>query len=341
MVFLINLPLGIAAVIGGLRVMPESRAEDAAGLDIGGVGLVTGASILLVYPLIQGRELGWPVWTYVSMAASLVVFGVFWRHLARRERAGSDPLVTPSVFTHRGYSGGLLVLTLFFAGMTGSVLAVTLFLQIGQHFSAIHAGLTLVPVPLGVAIAAPLSAGKLGPRYGGRAVIQAGGAVTLVGYGLLILAIDGAASVGSWDLVPSLLAVGIGMGLLITSLFDTILAAVTDAETGSASGVLNALQQLAGAIGVAVLGTVFFTAVADGGFGSGLERTLWWQIGLTAAMLAATTVLPKWARDPEHVAAAGDGPMAAEADAPVAAESDAPVAAGATTGRVAGEGAVS
>ncbi|HEX3875091.1 MAG TPA: MFS transporter, partial [Solirubrobacteraceae bacterium] len=71
MVFLINLPLGIAAVIGGLRVMPESRAEDAAGLDIGGVGLVTGASILLVYPLIQGRELGWPVWTYVSMAASL------------------------------------------------------------------------------------------------------------------------------------------------------------------------------------------------------------------------------------------------------------------------------
>jgi EmrB/QacA subfamily drug resistance transporter len=304
MVFLINLPLGVAAVVGGLRVVPESRSGEAVGLDIGGVGLVTAGSILLVYPLIQGRELGWPTWTYVSMAASLVVFWRFSRHLAHRERAGHDALVTPTVFAHRGYSGGLVVLTLFFAGMVGSILALTLFLQIGEHYSAIHAGLTLVPFPLGVALTAPLGAAVLGPRFGGRSSIQAGGLVTVLGYVLLIAVIHGTRDVTSWDLAPGLLAIGLGMGLLITLLFDTILAAVTDRETGSASGVLNALQQLAGAIGVAVLGTVFFTAAGHGDFGGALERTLWWELGLMAAMLAASTLLPKWARDPADVLAA-------------------------------------
>ena len=74
MVFLVNLPLGLAAAVGALRVVPESRADRAAKLDIGGVGLVSAGALLLVYPLIQGRELGWPLWTYVSMAASVIVF---------------------------------------------------------------------------------------------------------------------------------------------------------------------------------------------------------------------------------------------------------------------------
>jgi EmrB/QacA subfamily drug resistance transporter len=314
MVFFINLPLGIAAVIGAVRLVPESRSEKAARLDVGGVALVSTAAILLVYPLIQGRELGWPVWTYVSMAASVAAFGLFWLHLARRVKAGADPLVTPTVFTHRGYSGGLLVLTLFFAGMIGSSLALTLFLQIGQGYSAIHAGLTFIPLSLGVAIAAPLSAGLLMPRVGGRLPIQAGGAVSLAGYGLLIATVDGTTHVSSWNILPGLVLVGLGMGLFIAPLFDTILAAVTDRETGSASGVLNALQQLAGAIGVAVLGTVFFSAVAHAGFQSALERTLWWQIGLTVAMLAATTLLPKWAREPQDavIAVAVDPPAGSE-----------------------------
>jgi EmrB/QacA subfamily drug resistance transporter len=307
MVFLVNLPLGIAAVVGALRVVPESRADRAAKLDIGGVGLVSAGALLLVYPLIQGRELGWPLWTYVSMAASVIVFGLFWVHLARRVRAGSDPLVTPTVFTHRGYSGGLLVLTFFFAGMIGASLATTLFLQIGQGYSAIHAGLTFIPLSLGVAIAAPLSGALLSPRFGGRVVIQAGGVVSAAGYGLVIAAISRTAHVTTWDLLPGLMVVGLGMGLFIAPLFDTILAAVTDRETGSASGVLNALQQLAGAVGVAVLGTVFFTAAGHGDLAGALQRTLWWQLGLIAAMLAASTLLPKWARDPEEVFAAAAG----------------------------------
>lgn len=221
--------------------------------------------------------------------------------------------MTSNVFTHRGYSGGLLVLTLFFAGMVGSVLGLTLFLQIGEGFSAIHAGLTLVPFSLGVAIAAPVAAEVLAPRFG-RTVIQAGGVVSLAGSALLILAVDGAGSVSTWDVAPALLLNGIGMGLFIVPLFDTILAAVTDRETGSASGVLNAVQQLAGAIGVAVLGTVFFSAASDGDFGGALVQTMWWQIGLMAVMLAASPLLPPRAREQQLPVGEGlVGPAVAEA----------------------------
>jgi EmrB/QacA subfamily drug resistance transporter len=315
MVFLVNLPLGIAAFIGAARLVPESRDPHAARLDLGGVGLVSAGAILVVYPLIQGRALGWPVWTYASIAGGLAVFGLFARHLVGRVRRGVDPLVTPGVFVHRGYSGGLLVMTLFLGGMVGSLLALTLFLQIGEHFSAMHAGLTFIPFSLGTAIGAPLSGGFLGPRYG-RIVIQAGGALSAAGYGLVIVAIHGAGHVGTWDLVPGFLVVGLGMGLFIAPIFDTILAAVTDREIGSASGVLNAVQQLSGAVGVAVLGTVFFTAAAHGDLNASLERTLWWQIGLLAAMLLASPLLPRRARPPESAALAGVGDEDGDCPAP-------------------------
>ncbi|MDQ2897698.1 MAG: MFS transporter, partial [Actinomycetota bacterium] len=129
---------------------------------------------------------------------------------------------------------------------------------------------------------------------------------------LVILAVDGAAPVSSWDLVPGLLVVGFGMGLFIAPVFATILAAVTDRETGSASGVLNALQQLAGAVGVAVLGTVFFTAASGGDFTGALVRTLWWEIGLMAAMLLVSPLLPRQARpEPGHGAVVAGPAIAA------------------------------
>jgi EmrB/QacA subfamily drug resistance transporter len=311
MVFLVNLPLGLAAIAGALRLVPESRAERPVRLDFAGVALVSAAAILLVYPLIQGRDLGWPLWTYASIGASVLVAGLFGRHLRRRGRAGLDPLVIPSVFAHRGFSGGLLVLMLFFGGMVGSVLALTLFLQIGHHFSALHAGLTLVPFSVGTAITAGIAGGVLGHRSG-RAVIQAGGAVTLAGYVLLILAVDAGAG-SSWDLVPGLLVLGLGMGLFIVPLFDTILAAVSDPEIGSASGVLNAFQQLSASLGVAVLGTVFFAAAAGGDFGAGLARTLWWDVGLSIAMLAVTPLLPARARPGAPVIRADPVPAVADA----------------------------
>jgi EmrB/QacA subfamily drug resistance transporter len=312
LVFLINLPLGALALFGAARLLPTTRGRHAQSLDIGGVVLAGLGALAVVYALIQGRELGWPAWTYASIGAGVALFAVFAAHLRRRKRAGLDPLIEPSIFAHRGYSAGALMLMLYFGGMVGSMLAITLYLQLGEGFSAIHAGLTLAPFALGTAITAPLAAQKMG-TIGGRALIQAGGGVSLAGYVGVALLVASAAHVSTLELVGPLLVVGMGMGLFVVPVFDTILAAVTDSETGSASGVLNAIQQLGGAVGVAVLGTIFFTVLERHGFAAALSNTIWWQVGLLAAMLLVSPMLPRRAHPPEPaVEAAGEAEPAAE-----------------------------
>jgi MFS family permease len=172
---------------------------------------------------------------------------------------------------------------------------------LGEHFSAIHAGLTVIPFSLGTAITAPVSAGMM-QRFGGRILIQAGALVSLAGYLLLAIVIASVDSISTWGLLGPLLVVGLGMGLFIVPVFDTVVAAVTDAELGSAAGALNAIQQLGGAIGVAGVGTVFFTALPHVGFLGGLRYSLWWQVGGLVLLLALTPLLPKVAR-PEGEAA--------------------------------------
>ncbi len=309
-VFLINLPVGVAAIAGASRLIPSVRQQRSGALDLLGTALVGLGAALVVYPLIQGRELGWPTWTYVSIAGGVAVFVLFALHLVRRQRAGREPLIRPGMFAHRGYSGGLVVLVLYFAGMIGGSLAMTLFMQIGQHFSAIHAGLTMIPFPLGVAFTAPLGS-QLGQRYG-RLLIQAGVVLSAAGYALVIPAAAGPQT-SSWDLVGPLFLIGIGMGLFIGPVFGTIVGAVSNHETGSASGVMNAVQQLSGATGIAVLGTVFFAAAAHGDFVDALRHTMWWELGLLALVLASSVLLPKTALSEEQLvmAQAAEEPAAA------------------------------
>jgi EmrB/QacA subfamily drug resistance transporter len=297
LVFFVNLPLGLLALAGAAKVVPESRAPRPPRLDLAGGVLVALAAVLAVYPLIQGREHGWPWWSYSMMVASVAVLGAFAVHIRRRDRAGLDPIVTPSVFAKRGYSSGLVVLVVFFSGMIGMFLTLMIYLQVGHGFGPAHAGLTLVPFSLGTAIASGVSGGWLGPKIG-RACLQLGIGVGLAGVLWLISAVHGAgAHVTLWDLAPTLFTIGIGFGLLVAPLFDVILAAVNDDEAGSASGVLNAVQQLAGAIGVAALGTVFFSAIAHGGFGHALETSLWFQAGGLVVALALSPLLPRRARE--------------------------------------------
>lgn len=296
LVFLINLPLGILALLGAAALVPRGRSGHARQLDLGGSILAAVGAIAIVYPLIQGRELGWPAWTYAAIAGGIVAFVAFGLHLRQRVRAGRDPLVVPSIFSHRGYSAGAAVLLLYFGGMVGSMLTITLFLQLGEGFSAIHAGLTLAPFALGMAVTAPVSAAVM-VRVGGRRLIQVGAVISLAGYVALALILAATSHVTTWGLLAPLVVIGFGMGLFVVPAFDTILAAVTDAETGSASGVLNALQQLGGAIGVAVLGTVFFAVLSHEGFAPALQRAMWWQVGALVLTLALTPLLPARARE--------------------------------------------
>jgi EmrB/QacA subfamily drug resistance transporter len=302
LVFLVNIPLGIAAIIGALRVVPPSKPDHDTKLDLTGTALVSLFAVLLVFPLIQGRAYGWPWWTFVSMAAGVAFLGAFAVQQRRRDGAGIAPLVMPSVFNHRGFSGGMLFAVLFFGGFGGVLLCSTLFLQIGQGFTPIHAAVCTVPMTVGLVVGSALSGGLLGPKYG-RVVLQAGVAIGAIGWGLVVFALRGHGTVGFVGFMPGLFVAGLGFGLIVAPMFDIILASVTDSETGSASGVLNAGQQLASSIGVAVLGTVFFDTISGGDFHEGLSRTLIVQIGIMAALLILSPLLPRFAREPEAMVA--------------------------------------
>ena len=181
--------------------------------------------------------------------------------------------------------------------MIGLMLTFSLYLQLGQGFSAIHTGLTLIPWSLGTAIGAGLGAGLLGPRFG-RPTLHAGLLVMLLGViGLLLVSDDGASS---WAFAGPELVAGIGMGAMLAPLFDFVLAGVDDDEVGSASGVLNAMQQLGGALGIAVIGTVFFSIAGDGGLIDAFHGTLWIEAGVLVVTAGLVALLPLRAREEIH-----------------------------------------
>ena len=298
-IFLVNLPLAAAALVAGARLLPESRAEHAPTLDLPGAALVSLAAGLLIYPLIQGREAGWPAWTFASMGAAVLALGAFAAVERRRERAGVSPLVTPSLFAKRAFSAGLACALVFFAGMIGLMLVFSLYLQLGLHFSPAHAGLAFVPWSLGTAVGAGVGAGALSPKLG-RPTLHIGAAIMLAGIlGMLAVVHSTGADMGVWQIAGPEVVAGAGMGMLLAPLFDFVLAGVAEHEVGSASGVLNAVQQLAGAIGIAAIGTVFFSVLASDGIRHAFEIALWIDAGLIAVTAALVCLLPMRAREGE------------------------------------------
>ncbi|MFC1411709.1 MFS transporter [Streptacidiphilus sp. N1-12] len=297
MVFLINIPLGLAGVVLAWKLFPKNtRTPGATRLDLVGMVLLSAAVLLLIYPLVQGRDLGWPIWTYLSMAGSVPLFGVFGWYQRRLRTSGGSPLVEPSLFRNRAFTSALGVGIFFFAAMSGLMFGLTLMMQLGSGWTAMHAGSTMIPMSLGIAVGAGLSGAVLGPKYG-RKVLHVGMLVMTAGVlGLWASYSHWGLHITSWDLIAGLAVTGLGMGLLIAPFFDIALAGVTDQESGSAAGVLNAVQQLGGSIGIAALGTGFFSWASSRGF----VQATGWTMGCTAAaLLVAAAVgfgLPRMAR---------------------------------------------
>jgi len=301
LIFLVNIPLGVAALVGGARLLPESRLAVRPSIDGLGAAIISVAIGLLVYPLIEGRDLGWPAWTFamlVAGAAGLVLFGIVER---RRERSGRSPLVTTTMFSKPAFSAGLLTAFVFFTGMIGVMFTFSLYLQAGNGYSAVKAGAAFIPWAAGTAIGAGLGAGLLAPRLG-RLVLHAGIVVMAVGIAATLLVVGGAegSDVSIWSLVVPLLLAGTGMGAILAPLFSFVLAGVDDDEVGSASGTLNATQQLAGATGVALIGTLFFSIVSRHGFSAAFHACLWAELAALAVCALLVFLLPKEPR-PEEV----------------------------------------
>ncbi|MBA3279252.1 MAG: DHA2 family efflux MFS transporter permease subunit, partial [Geodermatophilaceae bacterium] len=295
-VFLINIPFGIAAIVGAILLMPESKSPKAVRLDPIGVLLISAVAFGLVYPLVQGRELDWPAWCFVMLAAAVVLLGVFVRH----ERRSDFPLIEPSLLRNRSYTSGLLVIAAFFGALIGFLLVFSVFLQLGLGYSPMKAGLTLAPMSLGMAIGAGLSGALLAPRFG-RRILHTGLVVVLLGMvGLWITVQAGTPQFSVWEFAPAMFVVGIGSGLAVAPLFDIILAGVKAQEVGSASGVLTAVQQLGASIGVAVVGTLFFQLLPTEGFLDSVESSLWAVVALFALTLPLVFLLPKKAQHEQN-----------------------------------------
>ncbi|GLX02610.1 MFS transporter [Microtetraspora sp. NBRC 16547] len=299
MIFIINLPFGLAALVGALRFLPESRSPHPLKLDIPGVVIASLAAVLIIFPLVQGRESGWPAWSFVMIGASVLAFAFFGWFESRKSRAGGDPLIVPSLFRKRAFTGGLLTGVVFFSGMAGFMLVFNLYTQIGLGYSPIKAGLAGVPWSVGMILGMGIM--QAVKRFG-RKVLHGGALLMALGVLGVYLTIDLAGvGVTPWQLAPALIVTGIGMGLLMGPFFDIVLAGVEPHETGSASGTLTAVQQLGNAFGVALLGTVFFDLLGPVPTGTSFDHamkiTLWVVAGMLLLTFVVGFLLPKYARE--------------------------------------------
>jgi EmrB/QacA subfamily drug resistance transporter len=288
--FLINVPVGVVALLMAPRVIPESRQPDAPRLDRVGTLLATAALTAVVLPLLEGRQHGWPAWTWLSLATAPVLLAVFVAHQRRMGRRGGSPLLDMSMFSHRSFSGGLATQLCFWAGQASFFVVLALYLQNGRGLHPLPAGLVFTILAVAY-VAASMRAPTLTAQYG-RAVIATGALVLACGHGLLLAAVSDVGVGGSLAvLVPGLLFVGAGMGLVLAPLASTILQSLEPERAGAASGMLTTMQSVGNAIGVAVTGVIFFGALHSG-YAPAFELALAELAGLLVLVAALTRLLP-------------------------------------------------
>lgn len=309
-VFLVNVPIGIVAAIIAWRLVPRTSGDPTIKIDLLGSAIMAISSGLLVWPLIQGQSAGWPAWTFALIAASIAGFVIFALQQRASAARGGTPLVTPTLFQKRSYTAGLGGIALFFAGLIGVQLVLTLFLQIGENFSAGEAGLGNLPLAIGSGIGGALSGAVLADKLG-RSVLQVGSVIQLAGAGLLYFSLANVNTFSIWQLVPGMVIAGLGSGLVIAALFNVLLGSVEDHEVGSASGLLTAVQSIASSTGVAIFGSTFFAAVVLGKPGEGFRNALLIQGALVIVFLVISPLFPKRARPEEGATQVGAAPAEA------------------------------
>jgi EmrB/QacA subfamily drug resistance transporter len=288
--FLINLPIGGVALVLAPRLVPESRDPAARRLDALSTTLVTVGLTAIVLPLVEGRQHGWPAWTWISLALAPAILFAFAVRQRRLSRAGAAPLVEPRLFRVRAFSAGLVTQLVFWCGQASFFLVLALYLQRGRGLDALQAGLVFTILAAAYLVAS-LRAPALSMRHGRR--LLGIGALVLAGGHLLLLATVSDVGVGGSvaTLAPSLLLIGAGMGLVIAPLATIVMAGVEPRHAGDASGALSATQNVGNSLGVAIVGVIFFGAVTHG-FAHAFELSL---VALAMILICAaglTRLLP-------------------------------------------------
>ena len=288
--FLINVPIGLVALALAPRVIPESSTPRTGRADVLGTLLVTCGLTAIVLPLVEGRQHGWPLWTWISLAVAPALLAGFWGHERRLARRGGAPLLSLELFETRSFSAGLIAQLVFWCGQASFFLILALYLQLGRGLSALDSGLVFTILAISY-LAASMRAPALTERHG-RRVLAAGAMTLAVGHAALLAAVAVVGVGGSIViLIPGLLLVGAGMGLGITPIATIVMANMQPEQAGATSGVLSTAQNVGNALGVAVIGVVFFGAL-NHGYATAFELSLAVLAGTLAAVAVLTRLLP-------------------------------------------------
>jgi EmrB/QacA subfamily drug resistance transporter len=265
LVFWVNLPIGVATLIGAFLVLPATtsgaaRADGAAraGVDGVGLGLLSAGLVALLVPLVEGYSDGWPAWTYLCLAAGVLLLVGFGAWEVAFSRRGQTPLVEPGLFAHPAFSGGVVLGLVYFASFTSIFFTLSLLWQAGLGHTALASGLVSVPFAVGSIIGSSQNH-KVTERLG-RGVLVLGAALFCVGLVVvwLILVRSDGSNLTGWELALPLLVAGFGNGFFISPNVQFVVATVARSQVGAASGVVNTAQRVGGAIGIAVIGSVLF-----------------------------------------------------------------------------------
>jgi predicted MFS family arabinose efflux permease len=249
-IFLVNLPAGLAVACAALWLMPEGARRPGTRLDLPGAATLFLALVCLIGPVLAGPELGWPAWLWGTMATGGLLLGLFLRLERRVERHGGLPLIDMALLSDRRFLRGLAAAFTFQIGNVSFYLMMTLFMQNHLGFSPMQSGVAVVPLAIAFTIASQLA---------GRWVVEHGMRVLLLGCAIQFAGL--AALAGLVPFQPDLMVLlavlpvfGFGQGLVMAPLAGVVLAPVPPSHAGSGSGMLNTIQQAAGAIGVSLIG---------------------------------------------------------------------------------------
>lgn len=258
-IFWVNVPVGLLVLLLTPRFVPESRGTGGTRLDMAGAVLVTLGLVAVVLPLVQGREQGWPMWTWLSLGAAPMLLGVFALHQRASARRGGTPLVAPDLFRERVFSVGIGSALMYGLVNGAFFLVLALYLQMGHGMSALDAGLLFIAVGAGYFMSSSIS-GRFAALLG-RQVVAVGALTQGVGHVVLIETLH------VTDATPALMAglalAGFGMGLVMGPLPATVLAGITPRHAGAASGLLSTALQVGGALGIGLVGIVFYETLGD------------------------------------------------------------------------------
>ncbi|MCE6995346.1 MFS transporter [Saccharothrix sp. S26] len=287
-IFLINVPIMVFILVGAVLTVPRQAKGETRPRWISALLLAAGL-VAIVLPLENGHANGWPLSGFAWLAAGVLAIAGLLVVEARTRQ--DDALFPADVIRSVTFVAGLAIQTLLFAAMTGFFLVFSLWLQFGQGYQPTEAGLVIVCYSVGTLLVAPV-APVLAAKFGGRA-LMAGAVLLAIGTAWTLVEVDGSsAQTGTWSLVPGLVVAGAGLGQVSVPLVNLALSSIPSKWGSAASGIFATSQQVGSALGVAVVGTVYF-ANAHSGATDALVSTWPWLIGGFAATGALTALLPR------------------------------------------------